>query len=110
MAKGRCSCPDNCTVKTYYDEDAIVCLACPDGTFTDGVGAVSCTDVVETPAESCARTAACTAASSCSSCDVLTAARSKDWGKAASAKCMPFQHGRVLSTGIVTCQHGIISC
>ena len=48
MAKGRCSCPDNCTVKTYYDEDAIVCLACPDGTFTDGVGAVNCTAVAVT--------------------------------------------------------------
>ena len=28
----------------------------------------------------------------------------------ASAKCMPFEHGRVLSIGIVTCQHGIMSC
>ena len=36
-------CPDNCTVNTYYDADANVCLACPDGTFTDGVGAVNCT-------------------------------------------------------------------
>ena len=35
-------CPDNCTVNTYYDADANVCLACPDGTFTDGVGAVCC--------------------------------------------------------------------
>ena len=35
-------CPDNCTVNTYYDADANVCLACPDSTFTDGVGAVKC--------------------------------------------------------------------
>ena len=36
-------CPANCTVNTYYDADALVCFACPDGTFTDGVGAVNCT-------------------------------------------------------------------
>ena len=36
-------CPANCTVNTYYDKDALVCFACPSGTFTDGVGAVNCT-------------------------------------------------------------------
>ena len=36
-------CPASCTVNTYYDTDALACLACPSGTFTHGVGAVNCT-------------------------------------------------------------------
>ena len=38
-------CPSNCTPGTYFKADAHVCLLCPEGKYTWGVGAVNCSDI-----------------------------------------------------------------
>ena len=37
-------CPANCSINTFYDADMDVCLLCPEGKFTWGVGAVNCSE------------------------------------------------------------------
>ena len=38
-------CPANCSINTFYYTDMDVCLACPEGKYTWGVGAVYCSDI-----------------------------------------------------------------